>query len=886
MRSSTIEETATGAALAFIGFMLIFSALPAPVAAQASQPLFSITVVAPTSNPLRRQWAAIIVQNYQSVNINAKLIYVSFGTMAALSFACSASNCAKLYADGGFDEIFVGFGGGTPLPDFGTQNVVTYRSATAADLAPIGNNFNFYKNSTFNALALQYNNDFNTTDRALIAQKMVRIAAQDRPDLVIFQPVDVYGYANNVVTWAQESSATNTNDYQHWKMTGGATTVNVAETGDFQSLDQLDIPASNIYYATYLYHPVSATLEELDARTLNYIPALATSITSSADHLTWTVSFQAHTFHDGVPVTADDYIFGTMAQLRNDVGSVSEGTLQSLLGLNVQFTFLNGTSDYVTNGTYTHGTAPAGFSANSVWTSLSATSFKFTVPSAYLFTDPILTGGSAVPMHIFEQFKASTWSSIFLSTLQSTPTTVTWNKARYGGNGSFAYAYGPIGDGAYVYKGYNSVAATGTLVKFANYWNASGLQSLGLFNIQTIHVVHIINKDQALGAFNTGSINFLDANYQLNPTDFAALQANGGTFSQRSSPSAGWQETTLNMVSPIWGTGTATPLGQKTPSQAAFAARQVRNAMSDLIPRQYIITNLLQGIGSIGITQFCTCYAFAYPSDVKADPYSVTAAKGLLAAAGYSTGVNPGSGTAGGITLPTATINIPGSTVTVPTFLLGNSFTLQGTFPVDAVLGNAHNGFAVILQQSTDSQKTWQNLFFVQSSSGGAFAITYTPTVTGTVSYRPFFTGLGWDQVQFVGFTNADLLASVVPPVAVQRPLNVTSVAFGAVSTLTIGTLGDIVKQLASGAQVTALGAQLQSALNNLTRSTQASLNTLSGSSASKTDLQGVQTTLAGQITTLNSSVSSLSTVAYAALAVAIVLGLIAIALSMRKPKA
>ncbi len=865
--------------------MLVFSAVPAPVAAQSTSTLFPITLVAPTSNPLRRQWAAIIQSSFESVGIDANLIYVSFSTMAGLSFACSASNCGKLYSQGGFDAIFVGFGGGTPLPDFGTQNVVGYRSATAGDLAPQGANFNFFENSTYNALALQYNNDFNSTTRAGIAQQMVRIVAQERPDLVIFQPVDSYGVANYITTWGSaESSATNTNDFQHWSMSGGHTALNIAQTGDFGSLDQIDTEASNIYYATYLYHPVSAYLEELDARTLNYINALATSITSSADHLTWTVNFRAHNFQDGVPVTSNDYLFSTMAGLVNTVGYVGEGTLQSLLGLNVQFTFLNGTSDYVMNGTYSHGTAPAGFTPTSTWTAVNPTQFQFTVPAPYIFTDPVLTGGSALPMHIFEKIPMGNWATSFLSTLQNTPTTVTWNTAEYGGNGSYAYVFGPIGDGAYLYRGWDSVAQTGTMTKWSGYWNATGLQSIGQFNIQTIHVTHIVNKDQALGAFTSGTVNFLDSNYQLNPQDAAVLQANGGRDTQRSSPSAGWQEMTLQMTSPIWGTGTATPLGQTTPSKAAYAARMVRDAMSHLIPRQYIISNLLQGVGSIGITQFCTCFAFAYPSDVQPDAYSVSDAKVMLANAGYNTGVSISSG--GGVSIPATTITIPGSTVTAPSFLLGNSFSVAGAFPVDPVLGSQHNGFAVILQQSTDGQKTWQDLFFVQSSSGGAYTMTYTPTVTGAVAYRAFFTGLGWDQVQLNGFSNATTLASVVPPVATQTPLNVTDTRYGTVSTLNVGSLGQIVSQLASGAQLTSLGSQLQSALNSLSSSTQSALNTLTGSSASKTDLQNAQTTLGGQITTLNNSVSSLSTVAYAALAVAIVLGLIAIALSMRKPKA
>jgi hypothetical protein len=923
MHSSSIEETATGAALAFIGFMLVFSALPAPVAAQQPTTLFSITVVAPTSNPLRRQWAAIIVNNYQSVGIDAKLIYVSFGTESSLSFGCT-DNCGKLYAQGGFDEIFVGENIGSPLPDYGTQDVTTYRSAVPADLAPIGANYNFFSNSTFNALSLKYNNDFNATDRAVLLQQMVRIVAQERPDFIIYNVVDPYGLKNYINPWGNnntESEATVTFDFQHWGLSGGQTAINVAETGDINSVNQIDTAVSNTFYDAYLYRPVSAQLEELDGRSLAYFNALATSITSTPDHLTWTETFKAHNFQDGVPVTADDYLFGTMAGLVNSVGYIGEGTLQSLLGLNAQFTYLNGTSDYVMNGTYYHAKAPTGFTATSVWTSLTATSFKFTMPAAYLFTDPVLTGGSALPMHIFEKIPTAQWATSFLSTLQTTPTKVTWNTAQYGGNGSYAYVYGPIGDGAYMYRGYDKVSQTGTLVKFAGYWNATGLQSLGLFNAQTIHIVTILNKDQALGAFNSGTINFIDANYVATPQDGAVIQANGGRYTTRAA--YGWQEASVNMLSPIWGTGTATPLGQATPAKAAFAAREIRAAMSHLIPRQFIITNLLLGLGSVGITQISPIFAYAYPKDVQPDTFDPSLAKQLLAAAGYNTGVASTSG--GSVSIPapapvttTCGTTVPGggtstTAVTLPSFILGNTLTFTGTFAVIPSIGSGTGGFYAVLMRSTtgtvDKSGNLVNATAVAltlTTDGGYYNFGYTPSATGSFWYQVEFTGVPPAKLTSVGVGSPSLPLGYIPPLAPGNgdPVdNITDAQFSAVTAVSVGSLSSVFSALTTSINsglstvqaniansinqaLCTFGTQTNSALSSLRNSTQTALTNLQTSSASKTDLQNAQTTLGGQITSVNNSVSTLTTVSYAALAVAIVLGLIAIALSMRKPKA
>ena len=465
----------------------------------------------------------------------------------------------------------------------------------------------------------------------------------------------------------------------------------------------------------------SANLEELNPTNTQYIDALATSITSSADHLTWTVSFAPHTFWDGVAVTSDDYLFSMMAQLTASTGAVGLGTYQTLLGLNTKFTLLNGTIRYTVNGTFDH-TAPPGFVADSTYTSTSANTFTFTMPAAYSFTDPTLTGISALPMHLYEKVPFSQWATAYFSTLQNKPITVTWSTTRYGGNGSYAYAYGPIGDGPYMYRGYDTTAGVGTLVRFGNYWNATGLQKIGDFGIQTIHVDYIAGKDAAIAAFKNGQVNMMDGQYTFNNDDIAEIASIGGYSTVSVDPSSGFQEMGLNLQNPYFGTGTGTPLGTSTPSKAAFAALMVREAMSYLVPRAQIIQNLLQGLAAPGITQVSPSFSWAYPSNVQADPYNPTLALSFLAAAGYKTGVAPPT-TGGTITLP-APQTVSG--ITVPSFLLGNTITLSGTFSTDPALSYSSGGFAVVLQQSTND-KNWTAVAFAGTTPGTGCVHTQLP---------------------------------------------------------------------------------------------------------------------------------------------------------------
>ena len=314
------NDTLKGVVLGLFAFVLVSSAMPLSTVTvhAATTPYFSMTLIAPTSNPLRRQWAAIIQNSYVSGNIDAKLIYESFSQMLAILLGCANGCPAKTFASGGWDATFVGNGGGTSLPDFGTQNVAFYRNEGPGDVPPNGQNYYFFKNATFNSLADDYNTNFNVAARLADAQKMVAIAAQERPGVIIYYPLQAYAYSSGFKPWgvnatgngpsatAPITSSTAGIDYAHWN-TGSASAINVAVTGNIDNINQLPTAAQNSIYDRYIWGPIADSTEQADARGVGvYLNALATSITSSADHKTWTVNVKPHNFQDGVPVTALD----------------------------------------------------------------------------------------------------------------------------------------------------------------------------------------------------------------------------------------------------------------------------------------------------------------------------------------------------------------------------------------------------------------------------------------------------------------------------------------------------------------------------------------------------------------------------------------------------
>jgi ABC-type transport system substrate-binding protein len=895
MDTTSIKPTATGALLATITFILISTSFPAPVAAASGTPYFSFTMIAPNTNPVRVQWSEIIQNSYQTNGIAANLVFTSFGPLVARVWpnTCPTGGCGQLFNAGGYDAVFIGWGGGTVLPDWGTTNVVNYLSSDpASDFPNIGNNYAYWTNSTYNNLASQYATSFDVAQRESIAKQMVSIVAQQRPYLVIIGGLGATPdnpVAANVHPWNQQATwntALGGNDFQHWALSGGATVINVGISADVSCQYNLPIGPCNSTYNDWLTSGAFASLEELDPRTLNYFDALANNIVSSSDHLTWTLSFKAHTFQDGVQVTANDYIFSYMFNLISGIGSVSLGTFQQEFGLDSQFNYNLGngtTTDYIVNGTYYGTTQPAGFAATSTFSYINSTAFSFTMPAAYPFTDPTLTGVQALPMHVMMGFVSdpSSFATSWAITLNSAPTTVTWNTSIFGGNGSYS-TFGLYGDGPYVWKGYDKVARVGTYHKWSGYWNATGLQNLGEFSATTVHIDTITGKDSALAAFGAGTVNSLDTNYQFDRSDANAITSAGGVNIFMNAPNNGWQELGLNFHDPIFGTGTGTPNGQTDPTHAAQYALDVRAALSYLIPRQQIVAQLLQGLGVQGITQFCTCFPEYMPAGLQPDPYNPQQALSFLAAAGYNTGVAPSTpGTTSG--LGQISISIPASNVKVPGFLLGESFTLQGLYqPAPQTVMTAAGGYGVVLQQSANGNAgPWQAVAGQFADTGGYFSISYTPTTTGNFTYRLHYTGVNQTYALAHGYTAPAVLESIVypaiPVVNSSEWKNSTAGYYGATSNFNVGTLGDVVSQLASGDQITALGAQLNSSLNSLA----SSINSASsGLTTANSNIAALQTS----VNSLNSQVSTLSDVAYAAIAVAVILGLVAIALSRRKP--
>jgi ABC-type transport system substrate-binding protein len=710
MSNKSLKYIVQGIALALLIYVTASSAVPVLFSnAYAQTPtLFSVTLIAPTGgNSVRRQYASIITSNMISVGIDAKLFYVNFDQLVNRMFALTASPGSS-FNQGGYDIGFIGWGFTSFVPDFRANF-----DGAPAYLPPSGDNYAYYNSSVVNGIFSKLYGTTNTTEQVQLTHQFQDQVFNDAPYNYIFEAVDPVPRASKFTAWGNSSlySEVTFPDLQHW---GGGTSLTMAEAANIfpgGTLDPAVTASSNSFYSLYVYgNIIGGALQEADPRCSCYIPGTATNITSSPDGTTWTVNIKPGVmFQDGVEVTADDFVFTQYAETNPTLAAIGLGSNVQYLGSKVAFKFLNGTVRVDDN------TGPGVPETDGWWNATSRYQFQFHMPAPYAFTPEVYAAFAPLPMHIMEKFPFSTWDSAPFSTATG-PYTYTWNTAQYGGSGSYT-AVGPVGAGAYEMQSYDFTNNIATLTKFPGYWNATGLESMGQFSVNTYKVQWISSKDAAIAALKNGQVDLLDYNYGL-AKDKATLQSIPNV-NIITATELGWQEMGFNMNNPVFGTGTATPAGQSNSASAAGAARDIRKAISHMIPRDLIVSSLLNGAGYPLASFLGPGWGVWYDPTLTPDTYDLNAAASLLQQAGYTVSVTPPA--------PIAYAGSP---------MLGSgSVTISGTGPAADML--------VMVQQSTDGGNTWNDFAPVLTTNSSTYQTTApAPPAFGTVWYRANFTGI------------------------------------------------------------------------------------------------------------------------------------------------
>ncbi|HVP23024.1 MAG TPA: ABC transporter substrate-binding protein [Conexivisphaerales archaeon] len=849
----------------------------------ATTSLFTVNLLSPNSNAVRRQHASIIAQSMQAVGIDARLTLVSFAQLDARIFSDSVQ---QDFAHGGYDLAFIGWGATSPTPDSSFSNI----RGDLADWSPNGNNYYLYNSSTVNSLINDMYSTPNFTRQQADLWNIESTLLSDAPFDIVYYTNWIIARAPAIKDYGSASvwSELAFPDVQHYS---GVSTLNFAEAGNVfpdVGLNPLPTSNSNSFYALFIYSPAFGSLMEIDPRTNGYYLSMANGVNASADGLHWTINFKPTNFQDGVPVTADDFVFTMWANFDPGSGAVGTGSILSALGNVGNFKFLNGTTVTIDQSA---GDTKVPFNVTAVDTY----TFRYDLSQFYPFMNLTYTVISPLPKHFLEGFPDNTWSQLPYSTASgpdkfANGTTVTLvDPSNADGNNGKALV-GPFGNGPYAMIKYDFTANIASLVKYYGYWNRTGLESLEQFSIKNYNVVWISGSDAAIAAYSQGTVNELDTNYGLavNQAQLTSIGANVLT-----GPELGYQEMGVNNLNPVWGTGVNTPNGKTDPANAKTYAKYVREAFSHLIPRQLIVTNLLLNAGSPGVTPWSPAYGPWFNTNLQSDAYDVNLAKSLLAAAGYNTGVTPYNPSSGNIAVTPVTITVPNGTIgqisSGPVVLWGSYVPLSGTF-ASPVTGEGYGNMVLFLMTSTDN-KTFTLSGSAITTPSGAYQYFFSPLAPGTVYYYWNFTGYTVKATTYgTTSTAGDLLTLIsngtlplVLPPSVSPTYQLNFVALSDI-------LNPIFANAATHNDTVALGASVQSGLNQLQTSLTAAINQVSQSvsttvASQVSPLQTGLNQLTSQYSTLNSNLNTITYVAYGGIVIAIIALLVALLMSRRKPQ-
>jgi len=712
---SNIIKVLEGSALGALTFLLFLSTfvIAIPIARAQEAPLFTITLLAPTTNPVRRQHAALLGNSMQSVGISARVVYVTFTDLVDRFWPLDVADVGKTFDEGGFDIGFIGWGFTSPVPDIKSQYI-----GTPEAFPPTGNNYALYNSSEANDLLTRIYTTSDSTLQLQLFKQLSTVLARDRPYNIIYVTSDVVARKPEIEIYGDPNIfSTMTTPFSDLQFFSGVTTFTFAEAGDWQSLAPWANSDSNSFYALFVYGITQGGLQLVDTRTNSFYKNEAEMITATDDLRNWTITIKPGVlFHDGVEATADDYLFTERALLTPEVASVGLSDKLSRFGNLVKFTWLDGTTTLVDNSGGALTTPTSEFRAIDRYT------YEFKIyPTLipYPFLNMTETAIAPLPKHYLEQVPFAEWNQLAFATGLRGEYTFTWDIAKYGGTGTYT-ADGPFGTGPYVYKGFDPVKRLAVLEKFQDYWDRERLEGLGYFTVETYNIATIVEKDSAIAAYRTGEVDSLDVNYQLAADQDILIELGANVFIK---PEIGWQEYGFNMQHPIVGTGVDTPAGIADPTQAAEAARHIRAAISYLMPRELIVEQLLAGVGRPGSTILGAFGAAFQDPAVEPDPYDPALARAELVAAGYETGVSP----------------ITPTPITSTTLLYGQAVPIEGTFK-NPVTNEPYVNYVVRIQESQDGT-TWINTPFapLTDAEGKYHAMVVLDWPTTYV--RAYFTG-------------------------------------------------------------------------------------------------------------------------------------------------
>ncbi|MDH5450983.1 MAG: ABC transporter substrate-binding protein [Candidatus Bathyarchaeota archaeon] len=583
-------------ALIFCLLLLVSTfSIPAIMPARGQEELFHVTLMVPQPNPARQAWSLIIQSNLKTIGIDAGRVVLDWGTIYDRALEPPVDVVGKTYDEGGFDMLFVGYAL-TMDPD-------PFAIFDSSQFSPTGQNYYLWNDSENDRLGQLIKETVDETTRLGYVGEWQLLAHEEVPVATLLYTEEVVGFDPTALL---EGPFTRFNypcwpEVERWELNASTTQTKfvVAQTGPCPEQGLTPWLTTSYYDLTAWVEVFDGLTERNSTASTLHVPALAESWEVAADDKTWTVNLrQGVTWHDGVKFNATDVKFTYEAAMSPELASPVGAFVEAIIGSvdNIEIV-----DEYTV---------------------------RFHLPEVYAYFPTFLNNEEGysmiLPWHVLKDVPYADWRTHTFNTGEGSYDVDT-------PSGTYT-AYGPIGNGPYVYMGYDPLTFTNHMVRYDNYWANDTLWDAGLFQVEEYFVQWIEGSDAAIAALKAGDVDVLDSQYHLE-TKLGSIEAPWGDYV--SYEAFGVQELGFNMEHPVLGTGVDTPLGQEDPTRAAEAAKYVRQAISNLIPRQDIIDVLLNGFGTPGRTNVICTLTAGYDPTIVPYAFNTTGARELLELAGY-----------------------------------------------------------------------------------------------------------------------------------------------------------------------------------------------------------------------------------------------------------
>lgn len=530
-------------------------------------PFFSISVLAPNSNPARNQWATIMVEQLPKIGIGVDVFdHTSWGQIYPRTWDYPGPYPIPSYAEGGFDCFFVGWSWGLDWDPTGLYD--------SPSVTPDGDNTYQYMNPLMDFAIYNYTQSFDVNDRIYWAEQIQALLYDEMPAATIEYDLNHFVSNPALTGWSPMLWSTDYQPMENWTIVGDtelhyATPANLVDFHPYQY--------ESVYDAEWLRQIYNGMIERYESLDYQYGPRLAASWDTS-DFMNYTIELRPGVcWSDGTPLTSSDVEFSYKLQIAPAFA-------------NPDFSFWSG---YLRN--------------NSVQI-IDADSLKISFKKTYVFQEGNLAL-DLVPKHIWDVIDEADMEQQAIDWASSDPTKF-------------------VGAGPYTMEDWDATNEIMTLTRNTHFVDWSGITPY----FDKIYIERYSNKEGALSALASGAVDLVSCY-------FSPLESDVPTGMKSELIAApGTQEMAFNCLHPWIGTGELCPISDPD------SGKYIRQAISHIIPREIICSEILEGLAEPGVTPMPNV-AIGWDPTLLPHEYSIEIAKGLMELAGFEYPPEPTSPT-------------------------------------------------------------------------------------------------------------------------------------------------------------------------------------------------------------------------------------------------